>query len=355
MAVRSGCVPALLALSIACLAQSTPDPKTDPVAYLNRALDEIQNRALHRSTVDWPRIRSEAVARAKNAKVPADTYDAIRFALGGLKDHHSSLHLTPELEALEAQHNPHRSTPKSQTLPAITSPYSSRSSPEGRIEKQDGKVFALVVVPRCPAESDQPLVEYETRLQRIIAELDHEHPRAWVVDLRGNDSSKLWPMLAGAGPLLGEGDNLVQFLTTRGRTVWRYRSGAATEIVNGSVVPHPGVDGPPYKIEGSPTVTVLIDGGTAAAGEALAIAFRARPNTRFFGEYTAGRSTVTESVALPDGAILALIVGIQADRTGKEYLDGLGPDEMIPASDAVLPDARDETLQGALWWLSHQP
>jgi hypothetical protein len=95
-----------LAFSAACLAQSpaTADlTKSDPVAYLNAALDEMQARALRRAAVDWPQVRAEALARASQAKTTVDTYDAIRFALTGLGDHHSSLHLTTELENLEAR------------------------------------------------------------------------------------------------------------------------------------------------------------------------------------------------------------------------------------------------------------
>jgi len=346
---------AALALSAVCLAQSPKinNPKTDPAAYLDRALDEMQARALKRSNVDWPRVRAEAVARAKNAAVPVDTYDAIRFALASLHDHHSALRLTPALQALEAQRNPHRVVPKPQSDQPPFSPYATRSIPEGRIEKTDGKIFALVVVPKCAPQNERQFVEYATKLQRIIAELDRSHPTAWVVDLRGNASSNLFPMLAGVGPLLGEGDNLGEFITTRSRSIWKYRDGVASEIANGSEKPYPAVEGKPYKMAGTPTVAVLIDGGTAHAGEAVAIAFRARPQTRFFGEFTAALSTVSESVALPDGAYLSLTVGIQADRNGKEYLDGLGPDELIPNADQAHSDEQDQPLQGALWWLSH--
>jgi carboxyl-terminal processing protease len=348
----------VIAVSAACLAQPqnpAKQAKTDPVAYLNRALDEMQARALRRSNVDWPRIRAEALSRAKKAAVPADTYDAIRFALASLNDHHSALHLTPALENLEAQRNPHRAAPKAQTNQAPSSPYASRSVPEGRIEKLDGKLFALAIVPKCAPENARQFVDYESKLQRTIAELDRSKPTAWVVDLRGNGGNNLWPMLAGVGPLLGEGDHLGEFLTTHGNSIWKYRDGVATEIVNGSERPYPAVEGTPYKVAGTPTVAVLIDGGTAIAGEAIAIAFRGRPQTRFFGEYTAGLSTVSETVALPDGASMLLTIGIQADRAGKEYLDGLGPDEVIPGSDRILSDGQDEVLQGALWWLSHLP
>jgi hypothetical protein len=47
-----------------------------------------------------------------------------------------------------------------------------------------------------------------------------------------------------------------------------------------------------------------------------------------------------------------LTVGVDADRTGTKYLDGLDPDEKILLGDKILPDDRDPVLQGALRWLN---
>jgi len=63
-------------IAAVCFAQSSA-----AIAYLNRALDEMQARAWRRGAVDWPRLRAEALGRAAFAQTPADTYDAIRFAL----------------------------------------------------------------------------------------------------------------------------------------------------------------------------------------------------------------------------------------------------------------------------------
>src|SRR6266852_3501529 len=199
---------ALLTIPAACLAQSAApaDPsKPDPIAYLTRALDEMQTRALRRATVDWPRVRAEALARAAQAKATVDTYDAIRFALASLGDHHSSLHLAPELERLE---------PAAQGKPA--SPFVGRYQPEGRIQKVGDQLFAFVVVTKCFTENERQFVRFETNLQRIVADLDRQHPAGWVVDLRGNVGGNMWPMLAGIGPVLGEGDHLGEFFSTDG-------------------------------------------------------------------------------------------------------------------------------------------
>jgi carboxyl-terminal processing protease len=327
--------------------------KTDPVAYLNRALDEMQSRALRRATVDWPRIRAEALERAANAKTTTDTYDAIRFALASLGDHHSSLHLTADLEKLESERKArHGNRQGSESTQGDFGPFVGRNGPEGRAEKFGGKTFALLVVTKCFPEDDRQFRAFETKLQKIVADLDRTRPSGWVVDLRGNVGGNMWPMLAGVGPVLGEGDDLGEFFTTDGHSVWRYSDGVAAEVENGKTDSYPAVDGVPYKLAVPSHVAVLIDRGTGSSGEAIAIAFRGRPHTRFFGEHTSGASTVNETYALPDGAALWLTIGVQADRTGKQYPNGLAPDDPIPGGNKILPDDQDRTLQAALQWLN---
>jgi hypothetical protein len=345
----------VLSVSAVCLAQSktTDTTKSDPIAYLNRALDEMQARALRRGTLDWSRVRGEALARATNAQSTVDTYDAIRFALMALGDHHSSLHLTPALENLELRRNlPNARVRDSETAQPILGPFVGRYGPEGRLETSAGKTFALVVVTKCFPEDDHQFVAYETRLQKIVASLDQSHPAGWVVDLRGNVGGNMWPMLAGIGPVLGEGDDLGEFFTTEGHSVWRYRDGVAAEVENGKKSPYPPIEGTPYKLAGTPNVAVLIDRGTGSSGEAIAIAFRGRPHTRFFGEHTEGVSTVNETFALSDGASMWLTIGVAADRSGRQYLAGLAPDDPVVAGDKIQSDAQDPVLQEALKWLS---
>ncbi len=164
----------ILSVSAVCLAQSktTDTTKSDPIAYLNRALDEMQARALRRATVDWSRVRAEALRRAAHAETTVDTYDAIRFALASLGDHHSSLHLTPALENLELQRKAqHPSGQGNEEVQGSLGPFVGRYGPEGRLETFNSKTFALVVVTKCFPESDRQFVAYETKLQKIVADL----------------------------------------------------------------------------------------------------------------------------------------------------------------------------------------
>jgi C-terminal processing protease CtpA/Prc len=102
-------------------------------------------------------------------------------------------------------------------------------------------------------------------------------------------------------------------------------------------------------------VAVLIDKGTGSSGEAIAIAFRGRPYTRFFGEHTQGASTANEEFTLSDGAIMWLTIGVDADRTGRQYIDGFDPDEAFHGAAKIVSDDQDPVLQGALRWLMGHP
>lgn len=250
----------LWSVCAACLAQSplTDTTKLDPIAYLSHALDEMQAHALRRGTVDWPQVRAEALARAAHAEITVDTYDAIRFALASLADHHSSLHLTPALENLELERKAREPSAREPSAQAQSfTAFVGRYEPEGRLETLGGKTFALMVVTKCFPENDRQFVANETKLQRLVSDLDGSHPAGWVVDLRGNVGGNMWPMLAGIGPALGEGDDLGEFFDTDGHSLWRYRDGIAAEVARGKESLYPPVEGTPYKLAGAPNVAVL--------------------------------------------------------------------------------------------------
>lgn len=111
---------------------------------------------------------------------------------------------------------------------------------------------------------------------------------------------------------------------------------STTWILAGDVA---GIDAKPPKSLSplvSAWVAVLTGPRTASSGEAVAIAFRGRPDTRSFGLPTAGLSTANGTFPLPDGSMLLLTAAVDADRTGRKYRDKVDPDETIGA-DAVRP------------------
>ena len=57
---------------------------------------------------------------------------------------------------------------------------------------------------------------------------------------------------------------------------------------------------------------------------------------------------------LPDRASLFLCDGVEADRTGKLYPDGLDPDTKVPSADTRPAEENDAALLAAEQWLAKQ-
>jgi C-terminal processing protease CtpA/Prc len=144
----------------------------------------------------------------------------------------------------------------------------------------------------------------------------------------------MYPMIAGLGALIGEGE-LGSFKDASGQiTNWFYRDGQAGE----QDLSYTKVSHPEFLFDSDETpVAILIGPHTASAGEATAISFRGRSNTRFFGEPSGGLTTANQGYPLSDGAMIILTVAVELDRTGLEYGGSIIPDvaTSIPESDAT--------------------
>jgi C-terminal processing protease CtpA/Prc len=90
-------------------------------------------------------------------------------------------------------------------------------------------------------------------------------------------------------------------------------------------------------------VAVLTDDATASSGEAIAVAFKGRPNTKSFGKPTCGISTAVRGFSFLDGSVLGLTVAIMADRNKTLYGKAIQPD--------VNESNQEVYLQKALEWL----
>lgn len=258
-------------------------------AYLEHALDVMQQNALHRGKIDWGTLRKETIEHAAGVEVPVDTYDAIRWALKKV-NRHSFLQLPPQLEKQEADRRSHVKTAlKSTTMETqreTASIFLSRDKLETRLLERDGVQIGYVVVPHFSPRDNTDGVRFETTLQHLIAQLDADHARTWVIDLRGNGGGNMWPMMAGLGPLLGEGV-AGAFHDSGGESLnWFYRDRAAG-YEGAESWSYPRVDGVPYRTAGSLPVAVLIDRGTASSAEAVAISREA--THAFFCGAHAGR------------------------------------------------------------------
>jgi len=191
------------------------------------------------------------------------------------------------------------------------------------------------------AQAEDEMNKYADEIQNLIIELDKQSVCGWIVDLRENSGGNMYPMIAGLGALIGEGE-LGSFKDATGHiTNWYYRDGQAWE----GDMPHARVSHPEFLYDPDETpVAVLIGPQTASSGEATAISFRGRLNTRFFGKPSYGLTTGNEGFPLSDGAMIILTVAVELDRTSQEYGGSITPDVVTANAES---DATD--------WLLSQP
>jgi carboxyl-terminal processing protease len=359
----------LLLSPAASLAGKKPAPKPqvsstaitpDAAAFLDNAIDIMRQHDLHGQGVDWTELRTEAFKRAGGAFNPIDTYPAIYWALVQLGDPGSHLRLPPGLYpdqiALlqQAEKDALTNAPGGPRVDnSIPTAFTSRRLPEGHVITVQGRNFGYVVLPRCSAKDNDGLLLYAADVRRILTDIAAQNPKGWIVDLRGNTGGNMWPMLTGIGPILGDGP-AGSFVAADGNVTWFYQDGkTGTRNPGGVETVSLTLDEEPALRTSSPApVAVLVDSSTASSAEAITIAFHGRPDTRFFGTHTAGKSTAVQPFKLDDGAELYLTTAIDADRSGKSYPDGFTPDQIVSVSGSSMPqENNDVVIQAAQTWL----
>ena len=272
--------------------QPTPTPPTQTAisptarAYLEQVVTIMQGNSINRLTIDWAALRAQVFEVAGAAQTIPDTYPAIRGALGRLADDHRSYRSADGATLLLVRNRSCTSSggpARPAGLPA-TIGYVSVGSFSG-----------------TAAEA----TTFANNIQAVIRGDDRDGLAGWIVDLRDNGGGNMWPMIAGLGPVLGEG-LLGFFISPTGATTsWEYRDGASYSGANAIQ----RVDNP-YRVRRErPRVAVLSDTAVASSGEATLIAFRQRPDTRSFGLPTCGLSTANSPYTLSDGALLNLTTG----------------------------------------------
>jgi len=279
----------------------------------------MKTNSINRKTIDWTVFKAKVNAQAHGAQAIADTYPAIQIALTLLSDNHS-MYYTPTGDVLYGN-----SAVSCTDANIIT----------GTIYKGIGYIKVTTF---NGGGSDAS--QFAQSIQDAIKAADSDSIIGWIVDLRGNLGGNMWPMVAGVGPLLGEG-SCGYFLDADGNaSAWSYQKGRAllnqdelTKVPSAYTV-----------LRANAKVAVLTDKATASSGEAVAIAFKGRLNTRSFGKATCGLSTANVTNRLSDGAFLNLAQLTMADRTKQAYGSSVPVDDVV-AADKVIAEATSWLLQ----------
>lgn len=234
------------------------------------------------------------------------------------------------------------------TLTVTQGPYNRYLPPTGRRVSGGIGFLNMYAFTAYGKETD-----YAVAARRVIATVDQAPTCGWVIDLRLNTGGSYSPMVTGVGPILGNG-RFVGWMWADGRQSWvTYQDGRISD--DGQEVSD-YLPGETDELQTSdPPVAVLIGPMTASSGEVTAMAFVGRPETRFFGEPTSGRTTAILGYSLIDGTILGLAEAAMIDRTGAAHLTGVQPDEFVSIDWTAYGTKQDPVLNAAIKWLIQQP
>lgn len=288
--------------------------------YVAEILQIMKDNVITKYDVDWGQLETEVNALAANASNIEETYPALTTALRLLNTNHSLL--------------------LSRSGTTVASYSELNCNQHINILPHQLENIGYIRVNGFTSNDKTQEIEFAKTIQNKIAEQDSTTIEGWIVDLRVNHGGNMWPMIAGLGPLLGDGIHGYFVNADEDYTSWGYENGSSV------LGEHPvtTVEDHYTLLNPSPKIAVLSSREVASSGEASLIAFKKKHNVRFFGDHTCGLSTGNQAFKLKDNSTLILTTSIMTDS------------EQVKYGGRVLVDQKEqdsEVLKKATEWIKN--
>lgn len=271
--------------------------------YLNEMIGLMKTYSINKDVINWVEVEKDVKTKALGFNSVSEIGLAIQYAISSLRDGHSSF-----------------IAKNGQVYSGFVSYSECQKLAIGFVQVPNEKVGYIKIEGFTGnAAASKAHAEF---LQTTIKSLDKVTLKGWIIDLRGNTGGNMWPMLAGVGPILGNGVCGAFITSSNQISKWSYTNGIA-QIETTKIVE---VTNPYNLLNQTYKVAVLTDNATASSGEAIAIAFKNTPNSKSFGLRTCGVSTANAGFPMSDGATLNMTTSFMADRTLKKYGETVTPD-----------------------------
>ena len=302
-------------------------------AYLDTVIKIVKQNSLYTDSIDWQILTKQLKGLASDMQ----TYKDARLLAGYIID---ELH----------QHGDNHSF---FLIPSGVKQFRAGDT-QGRgrnvITKYLGEGIGYISMPGFASMSDSVRAAFSTNTQEQIKRIDTENKiSSWVVDLRKDDGGSCPPMIAGLGPILGEGMYDFDISVKNDTVIYFYEKGESYDVENGKKDIRSTKVLHPYQLKNKNVpVAVLIGPHCGSSGECAVAAFIGRHDTKLFGQPTGGFTKGNEDFSLPDGSMIFISAGIQCDRNGKLYPERIFPDVPVEQPDN---NSTDLTLKKAKKWL----
>lgn len=281
----------LLTLIFACRPNKQRDISN--AEYIELAFDSIEFYSIHKNSYNFDSLKRNILTQINDSTKRAEVLELLHFAIDEV-DIHSYILTKDQYKNLE--------TGKAQPN---TYPFQG--------EMIEGK-YAMVSLDGFQGVDSTSSDNYADSLQRLLLHLHNKKPIGWIVDLRNNKGGWEYPMIAGLGPLLGEGI-LAYEVNRDGKIVNEYsyaklnKNSIMTkqiELIDSIVI-----------FNEKPPIVVLIGNETGSAGELLTLCFLDNPNAILLGTPTYGVPTGIAGFFMPDSIMICVTSSVFKNRNMK--------------------------------------
>ncbi len=261
--------------------------------YIELAFDSIEFYSIHKNTYNFDSLKGCILTQINDSTKREVVIELLNYAIDEV-DIHSYILTKDQYKNLETG----KAQPDKYTFQG---------------EMIDGK-YALLTLDGFQGVDSISSDNYADSLQRLILHLHKKKPIGWIVDLRNNPGGWQYPMIAGIGPLLGEG--ILAYQVNRdGKIENEYSYAKPNE--NGILTRQIElIDSVVIFIEKLPIV-VLIGNNTGSAGELLTLCFLDNPNTILLGTPTYGVPTGISGFFMPDSTMICVTSSVFKNRNMK--------------------------------------
>ncbi len=311
-------------------------------SFNNDIIKVVENNSLYSDSVDWAIVNADFETINSDANYTTQCSSSISIILGELRKHGDNHSFCVSKEVID------RMTRQS------------KDEYQASAKLIDGNI-GYIKIPRFASINDSISNEFAFKIQSLIREMDSDSIRGWIVDLRENAGGSLYPMLAGLGPLLGEGI-LGYFIDKNGeKTSLTYFKGEARENISSDKIielenriKSPMINNDVgysyvknyYTLKNrNSKIAVLISSKTSSSGEITAISFVGKPNVKTFGHASSGHTTANTAFMLLDSSYILLTTSNTADRNEVIYADGITPDVEITGY-----SSKEHILKAKAWF-----
>lgn len=313
-------------------------------SLLDSVIQNAHETSMYRAEVNWDVLQQQVYAKAENAQSVKELIPAFEALLNGMRDHHGKI-IDAKTYQLMAGFTDFANQRFKDGREFPTAEWKAVNDTALRFSYQmlADKVGYLKIV---GIASNVNIEAEAKKIRAAVIALEKSGAKAWIIDLRYNGGGNMHPMMAGIGPLLGEGKagGLVD-LQKNPLFDWEIKKG---NFVYGGFQAVDLPYTPTFKK--LPKVAILTSKWTLSSGEIVATAFQNRPNTRFFGEATGGYTTNLGWGVIAETVIVSISTAMFCDRKGVVFEHQVPVDVTIPFE--IEKDlTKDKTIAEAHKWL----